>query len=546
MKPPAGLPFDVTFVDQWADLAVNFFERILVHTKGRYARAPFILADWQRDDIIRPLFGWARWDAQFGEWVRLYNEAWLELGRKNGKSEKLAGIGLKLLVADNEEAGEIYGAAKDRDQAGLVFGVAARMVRLSPLLDRRLKVIDSRKTIVDPVTDSFYRVVAADADGNLGQDPSGIIFDEIISQPNRELYDAFTSSFGSGSRRQPLLVAATTAGNDPESFAAHEHAVAASILEDPAKAPNRFVYMRNTPENADPFEEENWHHANPALGDFLSIERLRQEARAAQTDLLKENSFRQYRLNQWVQQTTRAIRLEDWDKCGTLLGEPEELLGRPAYLGLDLAATTDLAALKIVFPPLPSELDDDEEATPKLRVLSRYWMPEAMVPILDKKTGGKVSAWVRQGFIKATPGEVIDYEVIHGDIEDLGADYQILDVSLDLWNSTNTVNFLNAQGITAVAVRQTFAALSPPTKELLRAIKAGELEHNGNPVDRWNVDAVELKRDNSDNVRPVKPDRNKSGKRIDGFVALILAIDGYLRRGTGRRSAYEDADVEVV
>lgn len=536
------MKLETAFVDEWADLAVNFFERILVHTKGRYARSPFILADWQRDDIIRPIFGSARWDPQYEEWVRLYSEAWLELGRKNGKSEKLAGIGLKLLVADDEEAAEIYGAAKDRDQAGLVFAVAARMVRLSPYLDRRLKVIDSRKTIVDPKTDSVYRVIASDADGNLGQDPSGIIFDEIISQPSRELYDTFRTSFGSGSRRQPLLVAATTAGNNPESFAAHEHAVAAAIAEDPSKAPTRFVYMRNTPADADPWLEENWHLANPALGDFLSIERLRQEAAEARTDLLKENSFRQFRLNQWVQQTTRAIRLEDWTACGTLLGEPDELLGRPVYVGLDLAATTDLAALKVIFPPTPEELEDEVP----LRVLSRYWTPEAMVPELDKKTGGAFSTWVRQGFIKATPGDVIDYDVIHGDLAALATDYQVIDVTVDVWNSTATVNWCQANGLTAVPLNQTFRALSPPTKELLRLIKSAGIAHNGNPVDRWNVDAVELKRDNNDNVRPVKPARDKSGKRIDGFVALIMALDGYLRRGTARRSAYEDGDVEVV
>jgi len=532
---------DVAFVDQWADLAVNFFERVLVHTKGRYARAPFILADWQRDEIIRPLFGTARFDEQFGEWVRLYNEAWLELGRKNGKSEKLAGIALKLLVADDEEAAEIYGAAKDRDQAGLVFAVAARMVRLSPILDRRLKIIDSRKTIVDPLTDSVYRVIAADADGNLGQDPSGIIFDEIISQPSRDLYDTFRTSFGSGARRQPLLVAATTAGNDPSSFAAHEHQVATAIAEDPTRAPNRFVFIRNTPEDADPWLEENWHHANPALGDFLSLERLRQESREAQTDLLKENSFRQYRLNQWVQQATRAISLDDWDKCGTLLGEPDELIGRRVFGGLDLAATSDLAAAKFVFPPLPGA-----EGPLELPVISRYWMPEAMVDELDKQTAGALSTWVRQGLITATPGDVIDYDVIHGDLAQIAKDYELVDLSVDVWNSTATVTWCQANGITAVPVSQTFRALSPPTKELLRLIKLRALAHNGNAVDRWNIDAVELKRDNSDNVRPVKPDRRKSGKRIDGFVALILAVDGYLRRGTSRRSAYEDAEVDIV
>ncbi len=224
-----------------------------------------------------------------------------------------------------------------------------------------------------------------------------------------------------------------------------------------------------------------------------------------------------------------------------MLGEPDELLGRRAFAGLDLAATTDLAAMALVFPPVNTGAE-----LVKIPTLFRYWMPEDMVLELDRQTGGKVSQWVKAGHIKTTPGEVIDYDVIHGDIAADAARYELIDLSVDVWNSTSTMNWAERNGITAVAVNQTFRALSPPTKELLRLIKTTELEHNGDPVTRWNIDAVELKRDNSDNVRPVKPDRQKSGKRIDGFVALVMAVDGYLRRGTGRVSAYEDGDVEVV
>lgn len=555
------------FVPEWADRVERFFAKVLVHTKGRWARVPFRLEDFQADDIIRPLFGTARWSDQLGDYVRAYNEAWLELARKNGKSELLAGIALYLLVGDGEESGEIYGAAADKDQAALVFNVAARMVELSPILSRRLDVIKSRRRIVDPVTNSVYQVVAADAAGNLGQDPTGIVFDEIISQPSRDLYDTFRTSLGG--RVQPLIVCATTAGNNPESFAAHEHREARLCAEDPRRQPNRFVYIRNTPSRApatgkgsrawktrgridedgtaevDPFDETNWHHANPALAaGFLNIEILRSEAAAAEADPTKENAFRQFRLNQWVSQATRALPLPVWDATAGMV-VADKLEGRLAFAGLDLAATTDLAALALLFPPL------DPEAPPtspegEIPVLWRYWVQQSAVPILDGATGGRISVWARQGFLTIQDGDVIDYDEIHEQLEADGQRFRLAELNLDIWNSASTAKWAENQGLDAHPVRQTFAALSPPTKELLRIIRTRQLRHGGNPVTRWNAEALELLRDRAENVRPVKPDRQKSGKRVDGMVALIMALDGYMRRGTVRRSAYEESGVRTV
>lgn len=552
-NPPDG---EVGFVPVWADRAEAFFEKVLVHTKGRWARSPFLLHPWQSGEIIRPLFGTARWDAQFGEWVRLYNEAWLELGRGNGKSELLAGVALFMLTADGEESAEVYGAARDRDQAAIVFNVAARMVKLSPLLSRRLKVVESKRRIFDPKSASVYQVIAADAPGNLGQAPHCIVFDEIIAQPSRDLYDVLKG--GLGKRLQPLLICGTTAGNDPEAFAAVEHGNAARTAETPSREPNRLVVVRNTPMRAkpgegwvtrgpidedgtaevDPFAEKNWHHANPALrSGFLSLAQLRSEAKTAREDLEKENAWRQYRLNQWVSQKTRAISLQTWDASAGLV-VAEDLKRRRAFGGLDLAATSDLASLQLLFPPKTPDGD--------FEILARYWTPAAAVPELDQATGGRFSVWVREGFVEVIDGEVIDYEIIHAQLDQDRRDFGLVDLSLDPWNAAATIAWCQRNRITAVAVPQTIRQLSPPTKELLKLTRARRLHHGGHPVTRWNVDALELKRDVSDNVRPVKPDRQKSGRRIDGVVALILALDGYLRRGQGRRSAYEERGIETV
>lgn len=532
---------------------VRFFERVLVHTKGRWARSPFILTDWQREDIIEPIFGVVRWDAGLEKWVRNYNEVWLELARKNGKSELMAGIALYMTAADGEESAEVYGAAKDRDQAALVFNVAKRMVELSPILSRELKVVDSRRRIVHTATNSVYAVIPGDAEGNLGQDPSCILFDEIIAQPSRDLYDTLRTAFGS--RSEPLLVCATNAGNDPESFAKLEHDEALRVAEDASRQPNRYVYARNTPEEADPWDEKNWHYANPALGEFLNIATLRAEAAAARQDPTKENSFRQYRLSQWVQAASRAIQIHRWDE-GAGMVVADQLEGRKCFAGLDLAATTDLAALILLFPPTPEELEEDikspgewkpgDKLPAGYQVIGRYWVPEGAVEDLDKGTGGKVSAWAKEGRVDILEGDVIDYEPIWEEIYRANNRFGLIDVNLDPWNAATTIKELEKNRIEAVPIAQTFRALSPPTKEFRKLVKERRIRHGADPVLRWNIDALELKRDHADNERPVKPNRNASSKRVDGAVALIMALDGALRRGETRQSAYEDRGLDVV
>jgi len=515
----AAMQFD----EARADRAVRFFERVLVHTKGRWARRPFLLADWQRDDIIRPLFGSVRFDDQFDEWVRAYRIAWIELGRGNGKSEVLAGIALYLLTADDEESAEIYGAARDRDQATLVFNVAKRMVELSPTLRRRLTVVESRRRIVDPRTNSTYQVIASDAAGNLGQGPHGVIFDEIISQPNRDLWDALKS--GLGKRTQPLMVAATTAGNDLAGFAKGEHDYCERISADPSLDPSRLVYLRNTPADADPWDESNWYFANPGLGDFLSLETLRAEAREARNDPTNENAFRQFRLNQWVAQQTRWLQLEVWDRSAGMVVE-SDLIGEPCFGGLDLAATSDLAALAWVFPPELRQGDEirTEGDGAQFDVVWRFWTTEATVAAMDKATGGQFGQWCRYGLIEVCAGDAIDYSMIHRRIFADAARFDVREIGLDRWNSQATYNELDAAGIDATALAQGYR-LSPALREIERLVKGEMLQHGGNGVARWNVGAAEVKRDTDDRIKLVKPDRGATSVRVDGVAALAMALD---------------------
>ncbi len=505
------------FCRQRADHVSAFFRELLVHTKGRWARRPFDLELWQAEDIVRPVFGKVRWDDEVEAYVRVYQIVWIEVARKNGKSELMAGIALYLLVADNEEGAEVYGCAKDKDQARKVFDVAKRMVELSPILSRRLRVMAQAKRIVDEGTGSYYEVVAADAAGNLGHNPHGIVFDEVLTQPNGDLWEAMKT--GMGTRDQPLMVAATTAGNDPQSFAKAEHDEMVRIIEDPSRSPRTFVYIRNVPKDADPWDESLWPQGNPALGSFLRIETLRQEAQEARSNAVKENSFRQYRLNQWVSQVTRYIQLDMWDdNTGPVALNPDwlrnRLKGKVCWAGLDLSSKLDLTAWALLF----------SDGT----VLWRFWCPDSVVPILDKHTEDRFSHWVRDGWITATDGDVIDYSVIYDQIE---ADAKTFDIRLahyDKWSGEpvrqEIVKRTNMEMFESGA---TFERMTGPMKELTRMLTAQELKHAGNPVARWMADALEAKtpRDDPDRVRPVKPDRQKSGRRIDGMVALLHAIE---------------------
>lgn len=511
-----------------ADHAQAFAEEICVHTKDRWARRPFVLADWQRDDIVRPLFGEVRFDDEAECYVRRFRIGWIELARKNGKSELLAFVALYMLCGDGVESAEVYGCARDTDQARLVFNVAARMVALSPVLSRRLRVIEHSARIVDEKTNSVYVVVPSDALGNLGSNPSCVIFDEVLTQPSGDFWTAMRT--GMGTRLEPLLLAATTAGNDPASFAKAEHDECVKIAEDPSRAPHRFVYLRNLPADADPWDERNWYHSNPALGDFLSLAALREEALEARNDPARENSFRQYRLNQWVAQSSRWMPMHLYTACvGTPASEPErlrdQLAKRPAWGGLDLASKLDLTAWCLI---VPDGIDGHPSA------LWRFWLPETGVTFLDEHTDRRVSQWVEQGWITVTEGEVIDYEVIEADIIHDAGLLRVTDISYDEWSGEPVRQRLERRtGVPMYPVPQTFKGMTHGMTELMTLTRSRGWSHHGNPVAAFCFDNVEVRHPpgEPDLIRPDKPERGKTGKRIDAVPTAAMAVSGWRLRG---------------
>lgn len=510
-----------------------FVEEILVHTKGRYKGRRFVLAKWQWLDIMRPLFGSVVWSEENEEYVRQYSIAWIEIARKNGKTELLAAMMLYLLVSDDEHSAEIYGIARDKDQAALAFDVAKWMVMLSPTLSKRLRIKEHNRRIVDPRNGSAYAVIAADANSALGSNPSGVAADEILAWRDGSMWDAMRTGMGSGARRQPLMVAATTAGTTSAEFALEMHNEMVRVQDTPERAPHVFSYIRNTPMDADPWDERNWHHANPALGDFLSMKALRDAALEVKNSPRNENGFRQFRLNQWVAQATRWMSMRLYDASA---GEPwltpdyriVDLLGRQCYAGLDLAARQDLCAWCLIFP----DPDDDKACD----VVWRFWLPEAAIPELDDRTDGKISRWVRAGWITTTEGNVLDYQRVYADIAEDVERFEILALDADRWSLDPVVQAvaqlcgLDEELVTTVS--QTYVAMTPGMTSLMDMVVLEGFRHHANPVARWCFDNVEVRVApyDPDLIRPDKPERHKSGKRIDAVPTASMAVGAWKGR----------------
>jgi phage terminase large subunit-like protein len=495
-----------------------FFSQGLTHTKGEYARKPFVPAPWQRDRVLAPLFGEVLFDEKRQRYVRRYRTLYLCIGRKNGKSELIAGIMLYLLVADGEIGAEVYGLALDTEQAGIVYHVAQRMVRQNADLRDRLRVVRSVQRIVDETTGSYYQVLAGDAAGNLGLNPSGAVIDELLNQPDRELFDAIRTGFGA--RAQPLLMLATTAENDPTSFAATERSWSERIAEDPDLEPERLVVIYSAPVEADWTAPETWKLANPALGDFLDMRVLAAECHTAQGNPAAERSFRQYRLNQPQTLVGRAIALSAWEAsagpvdCFQLA---EDCAGREAYIGLDLATTQDLAAYALVFP------SEDENT---YQVVWRHFAPARQLTELSRRTGGQAMVWVTEGLLTLTDSAATDYRAIAAALEADRERYRIAEVAYDPWNSVQLATELSDGGWPMIPMAQSARSLSAATSELLRLIAEGDLHHGGSPIMRWQAGNAVTR---VDPVGNVKLDKQRSIEKIDGLVATVMGLDRAMR-----------------
>ena len=508
-----------------ADRAVTFIEN-LCHTKGKWAGTPFWLLPWQ-EQLIRDIFGIVKPDGN-----RQFRTAFVEICKKVGKSELAAAVALYLLYADNEPSAEVYGAAADRQQASIVFDVAKQMVEMSPALMKRSKLMGATKRIVYYSNAGYYQVLSAEVGGKHGFSVSGLVFDEIHTQPNRQLYDVLTKG-SSDARQNPLHFIITTAGNDRHSIAYELHTKAVDILEGRRVDPTFYPVVYGLKDDEDWEDEANWYKVNPSLGYTVDIERLRDAYREAKQNPADEITFKWLRCNMWVSSTVAWIP----DAIYMRGNEPidmDALAGRDCYAGLDLSSTGDITALVLIFPPR-----EEEE---KYVLLPYFWIPEVTIPRRVKADSVPYDIWEKQGYIMSTEGNVIHYDFIEKFIMDLSEKYHILEIAVDRWNATQMIQNLEGEGFTIVPFGQGFSSMSAPTKEFYRLLMEGRIIHGGNPVLRWMAGNVVIDTDPAGNIKVTKA---KSKEKIDGIVAAIMALDRCIRQEGQSGSVYDERGLLV-
>ena len=504
-----------------ADYAVGFIE-CLCHTKGKWAGKPFELIDWQ-ERIIRDLFGILKPNG-----YRQFNTAYIEIPKKMGKSELAAAVALLLCCGDGEERAEVYGCAADRQQASIVFEVAADMVRMCPALGKRVKLLASTKRMIYLPTNSFYQVLSAEAYSKHGFNIHGVVFDELHSQPNRKLFDVMTKGSGDA-RMQPLYFLITTAGTDTHSICYETHQKALDILEGRKTDATFYPVIYGAKEEEDWTSPDVWKKANPSLGITVGIDKVQAACESAKQNPAEENTFRQLRLNQWVKQSVRWMPMHRWDACAFHVDE-EELCGRVCYGGLDLSSSTDITAFVLVFPP--------RDADEKFMVLPYFWIPEDNMELRVRRDHVPYDVWQRQGFLSTTEGNVVHYGYIEKFIEQLGERFNIREIAFDRWGAVQMVQNLEGMGFTVVPFGQGFASMSPPTKELMKLVLEERIAHGGHPVLRWNMDNIFIRTDPAGNI---KADKAKSTEKIDGAIALIMALDRAIRCGNDTSESVYDS-----
>jgi phage terminase large subunit-like protein len=512
----------------WFDLdaanhVVTFFEKFLRHSTGRWSGTPFTLQDWQKQDFLMPLFGWKRSDG-----TRRFRVAYVEIPKKNGKSTLCSGLSLYLLCADGEPGAQVFNAAADRDQAGIVFREAAKMIRSSPALKNRLNIVDSRKTTYHEASGSFLRALSAEAYTAEGLNISGLIFDELHAQKSRDLWDALR--YGGASRKQPLLISITTAGWDRNSICWEQHdyaeKVAAGIIEDDAF----FGYVRSADIKDDWTVQATWFKANPSLGVTIDLNEFAEACNEAKQQPTKENSFKRYRLNIWTEQAERWMQMDKWDACAGVV-DVASLDGQPCYAALDLSSTTDATALVLYFPEQQS-------------VLPFFWIPEENAHQRERRDRVPYLTWAKQGLIEMTPGNVIDYQFIRRRLNDLKTKYNILDVAFDPWNAQQISNQLAEEdGFSMIQFRQGFLSMNEPTKRLETLVLKRELIHGGNPVLRWMASNAAAETDAAGNV---KLSKQRSTEKIDGMIALVMAIGRSMASNFAAASVYESEGIKTL
>lgn len=489
-----------------AEKVIQFIESLPI-TSGMLSGSKFLLRDWQKE-IIEKIY------AVDKKGKRLVREVLFTVPRKNGKTQLAAAVALAHLAGPEAESrGQVYSAAADREQAALIYNEMKAMILETPHLNQRIIIRDFNKHLEDVITGSLYKALSSDAKTKHGFNASFVIYDELAQAPNRELYDTLKTSIGA--RKEPLIVVISTQSHDPlhimSELVDHGEKVRDNLVEDHSFLPIIF----SAPTDSDPWNEKTWRACNPALGDFRSIEEMRNAAVQARAIPARESSFRLLYLNQRVQAEAGFISQAEWDRCADSVKE-SELLGAACYGGLDLSEKNDLTALCLMFV-----LPDGRKA-----VRSFFWTPKGLLNERVDSERILYESWIRQGYLSAKEGKIIDYEWVAKTLVELARKYDIREIAFDREKIESLKKELNSLGSNLeermIEHRQGFISMGEALQCLWDDIKSERLRHGANPILTWCVFNAVVIRDAANNMKLIKKTKQN---RIDGAVALAMAAN---------------------
>lgn len=481
------------------DRNIRWIESFCRIPEGRDVGKPVVLREWQRDEI-RKIY-----DNPHGT-----RRAILSFGRKNGKTALSAFILLLHLCGPEARPNsQLYSAAQSREQAAILFALAAKVVRMSPALAAVVVVRDTAKQLFCAELGTLYRALSAEASTAYGLSPVLIVHDELgqVRGPRSELYEALETA--TGAQEAPLsIVISTQAPTDADLL---------SVLIDDALAghdPRVVVSLYTAGEDLDPFDEEAIRAANPAYGDFQNATETLAMAEDARRMPTREAEYRNLILNQRVEASSPFVSRSLWASCG---GEVADLRGVPVYGGLDLSAVNDLTALVLM-----GSVDGAWHVEPT------FWLPGDTIREKSRADRVPYDVWAGEGFLETPPGKAISYEFVAAHLRDVFDRYDVRKLAFDRWGFRHLKPWLEKAGFTEAEIEERFAefgqgfqSMSPAMRDLEVAILEGRLRHGGHPVlTMCAANAVV----NADPAGNRKLDKAKSSGRIDGMVATVMAF----------------------
>ena len=505
LKAAKGTGYPYYFDQDAAERACEFIE-LLPHTKGKWAKRGerLRLEAWECF-ILACVFGWKR--RKNG--MRRFRELYAELPRKNGKSQFGAGIGLYMLIADDEAGAEVYSGATTEKQAWEVFGPARQMIERTPGLRDAAGIEVWAKSLARPLDGSKMEpIIGKPGDGS---SPSCALIDEFHEHDTPDMLD--TMQTGMGAREQPLIVIITTAGYNLAGPCYDKHLEVTKVLDGLQENDDLFGIIYTIDEADDWADPRVLAKANPNFGVSVDGDFLAAQQRSATLNPVEQNRFKTKHLNVWCSARNAWMNMQQWVLCAEQGLSIDEFAGQEGWIILDLASKNDICACVQLFKRQMNGQDH-------YYAFGRYYLPEDAIE--ENKTNQAVyRKWVIQGFLRATDGAEIDFDIIREDVRADASRFRVLEVVYDPWRATQLAHQLAKDGATVVEYRQTVQNMSAPMKEVMAAVKSCRFHHDGNPVLAWMMSNVVAKEDAKENIYPRK---DKPEQKIDGPVAIIMGV----------------------